>query len=181
MPQPQILKKPWAVLLLVIALALVNSSLIFCGRTLIPIAPSDGPLPGRPYGYQGPALDQTNTVDPVGSFNDCYAFDAYTTHCLKQGQIPFWTPYQGLGQPFLADGLPAVLYPPNWLHLLLPPAWWDLVFLVNWFLGSLFLYAYLRILDIEYRAALVGAIAMFACGTIKVYLPLREVPAVAAW
>jgi hypothetical protein len=123
----------------------------------------------------------TTTVDPVGSFNDCYAFDAYSTHCLRQGVIPFWNPYQGLGQPFLADGLPALFYPPNWLHLVLPPAWWDLVFLANWFLGTIFLYLYLRILDLEPSPALIGALSLLACGAVEIYLPLREVPAVAAW
>src|SRR5215510_5454725 len=89
--------------LLLLSLGLVNSPLLFCRRTLINISPSNGLAPGKPYGYEGPSLDVTTTVDPVGSFNDCYAFDAYTAHCLKRGVIPFWNPYQGLGQPFLAD------------------------------------------------------------------------------
>src|SRR5262245_23177219 len=167
--------------LLIISFVLINGSVLFCGRTLIPIAPSDMVVPERPYGYKGPSLDWTTTVDPFGSMNVCYAFDAYTARCLRNGIIPLWNPYQGLGQPFLASGLSAVLYPVNWLHVVLPPAWWDVVFLLNWLLGALFLYGYLRILEIEPPAALVGALAMFSCGAIQVYLALREVPAVAAW
>src|SRR5262249_10893164 len=104
------LKRAWAPVMLLGALALVNSSLIFCGRTLLNIAPSDGLLPGKPYGYKGPTLDPATTVDQVGSFNDAYAWDAYAVYCLKRGSFPFWNPYQGLGQPFLAVGSSAVLY-----------------------------------------------------------------------
>lgn len=35
----------------------------------------------------------------------------------------FWNPYNFGGSPLLANGQSALLYPPNWLHLLLPPAW----------------------------------------------------------
>jgi hypothetical protein len=166
---------------LFIAFVLINSSVLFYNRTLLPIAPSSMVVPERPFRYKGPYLDWTTTVDPFGSMNVCYAFDAYTAHCLKKGIVPYWDPYQGLGQPFLASGLSAVLYPVNWLHLVLPPAWWDVVFLLNWLLGALFLFAYLRLINLEPEAALVGACAVFACGAIQVYLPLREVPAVAAW
>src|SRR5215467_8992684 len=162
------LKRAWAPIMLLGALALINSSLIFCGRTLLNIAPSDGLLPGKPYGYKGPTLDPATTVDQVGGFNETYAWDAYATNSLRNHSIPFWGPYQGLGQPFLAVGATAVLYPINWLHFVLPPAWWDLVFLVNWFIASLFLYAYLRVLDLEPQSSMVGALAMFACGTIQI-------------
>jgi hypothetical protein len=148
---------------------------------LLNIAPSNGVTPRKPYGYAGPLLDITTTVDQVGSFNNAYAWDAYTARCLKAGTIPFWDPYQGLGQPFLPVGSSAVFYPVNWLHLILPPAWWDLVFLLNWLLASLFLYYYLRIIDIEPPPALIGALAIFACGSIAIYLHCREVPGVAAW
>ena len=53
-------------LILLIAFALVNSSVLFCRRTLLPIVPSNMVVPERPYGYQGPSLDWTTTVDPYG-------------------------------------------------------------------------------------------------------------------
>ena len=113
---------------LFVAFALINSAVLFYNRTLLPIAAGNMVVPGQPFGYKGPGLDWTTTVDPLGSMNVCYAFDAYTAHCLKHGIMPFWDPYQGLGQPFLASGLSAVFYPVNWLHLVLPPAWWTLSF-----------------------------------------------------
>ncbi len=40
---------------------------------------------------------------------------------LGDGELPLWNPNQGLGGPFLATLQTGVLYPPNWLHVLLPP------------------------------------------------------------
>jgi len=46
---------------------------------------------------------------------------AYAFTRLRQGDLPLWNPNQGLGGPFLATLQTGVLYPPNWLHLALPP------------------------------------------------------------
>jgi hypothetical protein len=42
---------------------------------------------------------------------------------LKQGHLPLWNPWVGMGAPLLANYQAAVLYPPNWLFLLIDPAW----------------------------------------------------------
>nr|MBN1228492.1 hypothetical protein [Anaerolineae bacterium] len=39
----------------------------------------------------------------------------------QQGQWPFWNPQKMLGQPFAANPLSKVWYPPQWLVLVLPP------------------------------------------------------------
>ncbi len=44
----------------------------------------------------------------------------YAFRRMRQGEIPLWNPNQGLGEPFLATLQTGVLYPPNWLHLMLP-------------------------------------------------------------
>jgi hypothetical protein len=45
---------------------------------------------------------------------------AYAFGRLRHGDVPLWNPLQQLGEPFLATLQTGVLYPPNWLHLLLP-------------------------------------------------------------
>lgn len=159
----------------------VNSTVFFLNRTLIPLAPAHGVLEPAPYGYHDPIPKTLFALDPAGSFNVSYGFDAYAVYALKEGCFPFWNPYQGLGQPFHANGLSAVLYPLNWLHLLLPPAWWDLVYLLNWFLAALFLYAYLRRVGLDRLLALFAGAAVLTSGYFQCYLALREVPGTAAW
>jgi hypothetical protein len=172
--------KPLIFLLLVFFCA--NSMVFFMGRTLIPLAPAFGVLSPAPYGYKGPcAIDFPFTRDAGGAFNCSYAYDAYTVRSLKQGFFPFWNPYQGLGQPFLANSLSAVLYPGNWLMLILPPAWWDMIWLLNWLLAALFFYLYLSLLGIEPIFALLGGVGVLSSGYFQMNLALREVPAVATW
>ena len=38
---------------------------------------------------------------------------------IKQGQIPLWNPYVGMGAPLLANYQLAIFYPPNWLLFIL--------------------------------------------------------------
>jgi hypothetical protein len=165
-------------LLLIVA---IQSPVFFLNRTLIPMAPAHGVLQPTPFGYQGPLPESNLYCDPAGSFNVSFAFDAFTVRALRQGSLPFWNPYQGLGQPFLANALSAVLYPLNLLHLIMSPAWWDLVYLLNWLLAGWFLFLYLRYLGLEAPVAFLAGAAIMVSGSFRIYLALREVPAVAAW
>lgn len=60
---------------------------------------------------------------PAGTF-DFVAYYRPNAHYafgrLAAGEIPLWNPLQGFGLPFLATLQTGVLYPPNWLHLVLP-------------------------------------------------------------
>ena len=168
-------------LLLGLALLVGNGPVLLAGRTWIPLVPSLGVLPLAPYGYRGPVPEGEVTGDPAGAFNADLAFDAYLAASLKRGSFPFWNPYQGLGQPFLANGLAGALYPINWLHVVLPPEWWDLVYLANWFLAAALLYGYLRVLGLSIRSAAVGGVAVLGSAYFQIYLALREVTAGAAW
>lgn len=59
--------------------------------------------------------------DWSGDFRSYYLPNAeFTAHRLAEGRLPLWNPYQGAGGPFLATIQPGVLYPPNWLHAVLP-------------------------------------------------------------
>ncbi len=59
--------------------------------------------------------------DWSGDFRSYYLPNAeFAASRLADGNLPLWNPYQGAGGPFLATIQPGVLYPPNWLHLLLP-------------------------------------------------------------
>jgi hypothetical protein len=67
-----------------------------------------------------PALE---AAVPLGTF-DFFAYYRPNAHYaftrLAAGEIPLWNPQQGLGLPFLATLQTGVLYPPNWLQVLLP-------------------------------------------------------------
>jgi hypothetical protein len=56
-----------------------------------------------------------------GDFVDYYLPNAeYAGARLAAGELPLWNPHQSAGTPFLATLQVGALYPPNWLHALLP-------------------------------------------------------------
>ena len=42
---------------------------------------------------------------------------------LRQGHLPLWNPWLGMGAPLIANYQSAVFYPPNWILFLTGPAW----------------------------------------------------------
>lgn len=56
-----------------------------------------------------------------GDFRSYYLPNAqYAGERLAAGEWPSWNPHQALGGPMLATAQVGALYPPNWLHALLP-------------------------------------------------------------
>ena len=51
-----------------------------------------------------------------------YPLADFAFEVLSRGTIPLWNPYIDCGVPLLVSLQQGVLYPPNWLHLLLPTA-----------------------------------------------------------
>jgi hypothetical protein len=165
-------------LILLVAFVFIHHAVFLTGRGYFD--GMTGASPDRPAGYSGP-FPYHGSIDGIAAFNGGFAMDVFLARSVREGSFPFWDPRTGLGQPFLAYAPSAVLYPPNWLHLVIPPRFWDLIYFLNWFLGGYFLYRLLAIWNIERWCALAGALAFFVSGYIACYLNLRELPAVAIW
>lgn len=161
-------------------LSCLHADAVVGGRTLIPCLDS-GLLPGPPFGYSGPLSETATTCDPGAAFPADYAFDAYANRAVKEGHIPFWNPYQGLGQPFLANGLSALFYPLNWLYHILPPSLWDAACLINMLLAAAFTLLFLRAIGLGREAGLTGAVCVLCSGYFHIWLVVREVPSSAVW
>ena len=78
---------------------------------------------------------------------------------LVHRQLPLWNPTSLGGQPFAADPLGGLWYPPNWLLLFLPlPFGFNLLFLLHLFLAGSGMYALLRNSRHSSPAAFLGAL-----------------------
>lgn len=149
---------------------------LFGNYTLIPQNPGEV--------FSGAASEQGlgyHTADPVGSFTEL-SYGRFLRQTIHSGHIPFWSPFQALGHPFLADTLFSALFAPaTALRLLLPSTHWGLICVLNVLLASLSIYA----LALEYgcmrRPAVVGAITYLALGTTVLYAPVFSVACVTAW
>lgn len=72
-------------------------------------------------------VDYGDTSPPTRSTSYHYDFFHYYRpnadllgERLARGELPLWNPHQALGQPFLASLQVGALYPPNWIHAVLP-------------------------------------------------------------
>ena len=84
---------------------------------------------------------------------------------LAQGEIPLWNPHQFSGIPFLAAGQHSALYPPSLIYYVLPLTsayGWFIV--VNLWLAGVFMFAYLRGLDIGRGGSTLGGIVYQLAG-----------------
>ncbi len=101
---------------------------------------------------------------------------------LARDQLPLWNPYAFSGSPLLANIQNAALYPLNLLFLLIPfqYAWSIQVMLQPLFFG-LFLYWYLRSLDIDSYASLLGSIVIAFCGFSVAWLEWNTVLQTGLW
>jgi hypothetical protein len=87
--------------------------------------------------------------------SDCtfsyYPRRVFATEMIRQGQIPYWNPYQFCGTPFLATFQTMVFYPVNLvLYGLDPPTQMDLFLYVHFLIAAVFSYLFARQLGLSW-------------------------------
>src|SRR5207248_137955 len=115
-------------------------------------------LPGL-SGYQGRMPSTPSMADWFSIGVIVLPFHARLHDDLVNAQLPLWNPYQGLGQPFAAQGEGSPYFPIAALRALLPFALANTVTVAHVFLSGLFQYLLLRRLGLSMPSALAGAAA----------------------
>lgn len=78
---------------------------------------------------------------------------------ILAGHLPLWNPYNYAGQPFAANPQVTLFYPPSWVHLVLPvPVAARALVVVHTALAGMFMYLFLRRLELGGWAGLAGAL-----------------------
>ncbi len=84
---------------------------------------------------------------------------------LKHFRLPLWNPYNFAGTPLLANIQSAVFYPLNLLFFIFSfPTAWSIYILLAPILGFIFMFLYLRNLNLAKTASVFGAIAFALSG-----------------
>lgn len=84
---------------------------------------------------------------------------------LRHGRLPLWNPHLFGGVPCLGGFQAALLYPPNWLYLLLPlDRGINLEIALHVFLGGWFTYLWTRNRGLHPAASLTAAAVLMFCG-----------------
>ena len=83
---------------------------------------------------------------------------------IAQGNFPLWIPHINCGTPFFGTFLSALLYPPNYLFLVLPTAvamnW---TFVLHVFLAGAFTYGWCRVRGVSRMGAWLGGAIFMLC------------------
>lgn len=111
-----------------------------------------------------------------------HPWESLAVRLARAGTWPLWNPYNGNGAPLLANYQSALLYPPNWLYLLVPAEHgmgWLAALHVAW--AGLGMYAFLRQLGLSRFAALAGALAFEFNGYLIARLTFLSITYAVAW
>lgn len=111
-----------------------------------------------------------------------YAWKNFIRESIAAGEIPLWNPYILAGQPFLAAGQNAALYPPGILFYFLPLTRAYAVFAVlHYWLAACSMYFLARVLGLRAFAATVSGLVFAFSGFMVVSVVFPMVVSAAAW
>lgn len=106
-----------------------------------------------------------------------FAFDA-----IRAGSFPLWNPLLGNGAPLLANYQSAVLYPPNWVQLVIPTeyamGWLGLAHLIWAGLGMI---RYLTGIGVDRASQGIGAVAFALSGYLLSRFGFLSITYTVAW
>ncbi len=155
-----------------------------------PLILAKAPLPGQYLKKMQPWVSTQNksdshiqwnplSWDAIGQF---YPWRVFLGRSLHSGKIPLWNPHQFCGNPFLANGQSAVLYPPNWLFAIIDPIWaFTLIALFHLAAAGFFTYLFLKDLSISDEGAIIAGLSFELCAFLVLWMELPTLLTVAVW
>ena len=100
----------------------------------------------------------------------------------KEGKVPTWNPYSFSGTPLAANIQAAVFYPLNMLFFIFDfPIAWAILIILEPLLAGIFFFFYLRHLELDPLACLLGALAWSFSGFSIAWLTWGTMVHVALW
>ncbi|KKR34308.1 MAG: hypothetical protein UT63_C0003G0024 [Candidatus Gottesmanbacteria bacterium GW2011_GWC2_39_8] len=118
-------------------------------------------------------------TDPV---RQQYPWRYISLESLKKGNIPLWNPYNGAGEPLLANFQSAPFYPLNLLFFLLPfKTAWGLLVILQMVLGGLFMYLFLDYWKLHRFASFIGSVAFVFSGFSIAWLEWNTIGHTVLW
>lgn len=101
---------------------------------------------------------------------------------IKKGSLPIWNPYSFSGTPLLANFQSAVFYPLNFIFFILPfNLAWGILVMLQPILGGIFMYLYLKSLNLGKLSSFLGAFVFSYSGFFIVWLEWNTIGHVIIW
>lgn len=177
----------FAAILAFLALAvLFFAPVLFTNRTLVPFDNLYRFPPWSAYAEQN-GVTENGVVQAHNPLLDDlilenYAWKNFIIESIHAGEIPLWNPYILGGQPFLAAGQNAALYPLGVVFYILPLAQAYAVFAVlHYWLAACAMYFFARVLGLRGFAALISGVIYAYSGFMVVSVVFPMVVSAATW
>jgi hypothetical protein len=133
--------------------------------------------------YAGDELLSRPTNGRIDPLYQYYPQRVIAAEIVRTGSLPLWNPYFLSGTPFLAtEPLAGLFYPPNVIYYVMDPLRaFGASAALHLFLAGLFMYLYLRSVNLDRVSALFGAVSFELSGYFLVNLMWLSRVATAAW
>lgn len=137
----------------------------FFGKTFSTSSLLPGATPGGPYGFTGHKPDIPFSFDTGGNAWVNEPNPYIIKRVMREGSLPVWSPYEGLGMPLIGNLNTEVFNPLKaFLNLLPNPVCQDIFFLLRLLVMGLFTYLFLREKGLSQLAALFGSSSFMLSG-----------------
>lgn len=170
-----------AILLFFVLAVLFFAPVLFGHATLVPFDNLYRFPPWSAFAAQnGVAQAHNPLLDDLVLEN--YAWKTFINESLRAGEIPLWNPYILAGQPFLAAGQNAALYPPGIVFYILPVAIAYSIFAaLHYWLAACSMYLLARVLGLRAFAATISGVVYAYGGFMVVSVVFPMVVSAATW
>ena len=123
-----------------------------------------------PEEYRGRLPSTRITAEAWGASVVIVPFQVRLRDYLLAGELPLWNPYQGLGQPFAAQGEGSPYYPLEVMRALLPTSKSNYLTAVEVYVSAICVYLFVLRLGASRPAALFAGMAWPVSGAISLHM-----------
>ncbi len=170
-----------ALLFFLLLVSTFFAPVLFGGATLLPFDNLYRFPPWEPFAAQlGVAQPHNELLSDLVLEN--YPWKKFIADSLRQGELPLWNPYILAGQPFLAAGQNATLYPLGLIFYLLPlTRAYGIFIALHFWIAAASMYLLGRVLRISPFAATISGVVYAFSGFMVVSVVFPMIVSAAAW
>jgi hypothetical protein len=153
-------------LLYVLLVCIAYAPVTFAGRSLqASLFHPYGVLDNWPAGYEGRKPLNTFNIDLTHDYSQ-WPLNKLLGDMYRQGELPLWNPYQGLGVPLAGQYTVGAFFPYRIIEAVCPVWSWDYFLLGRLWVAGFFTYLFLRQLGLSCTASLLGGIFYMFSGNL---------------
>lgn len=168
-----------AIAIIILVTCMCYGTVLWGGAVALPLNVVSQIAPWS-YSYERPGfIGHTLLSDLVTQY---YPQRIFLARELLAGRLPLWNPYLFAGTPFLAEANTSVLYPINWLFVILPTAYaFGVVAWLHTTITALASWMLARISGVRAYPALLAALVAFGNGFVAKWISIPDIGGVIAW